>query len=1543
MPPPPHAFGQWPHPFAVLQPSHSRSSSLNDSSFLPPSLFENLNDRHLIGHRQAAGGGGGDGGQRRVMGGEQGRQSVFGPPVENEDDYVRTGGIVSGIGGPRGVGERGLGVSPDSVSGQLQAGGGSFLPQAGADEASLSAVFFPGGGANGAAARLQEHHEQQRLRYGQHFVQEEEGAGMSYGFSPLRGRSSGGTDALAALNSATVIHQRGAGAPSESRTPLSALPGFQWPPANVHGSGGESMRGSQGQSGREHPHHHIHVRGEFDHRQERSRGGVSGLIRLPGPLLLPEAAEGLGAGGSGEMEEGRRSRRAGWLQKSPRRWSDTDLDKEREAAEKWRRSLEEEIATGDVESVSTESGALFSLLLFLWDEFESRRVPFVDGETGGGRSEGGKKGEGEEKNKKEQEKGVMQVEGTGFAVRRGWAGADTAVKGGRQKGTAGDDESRGKGQAGKGKSEGSRGKGKETSGPPTDPRELFQIPKNQLNEMVETPWRVEKLMYLGFFICLDTLLYEFTFMPLQAMFTLFRLLLGFFQIRLLRPSPSVSSTTHRFSSSTYSRSLSRVGFFLGDRQGQSLNKGGETEGDGGERERGTDETESSGGEDNRGEEESCGSDFELFGVNLGAPAIYDTVRFLLLTGSYLIFSQLDVSRVYHYIRGQSLVKLYVVFNMLEIFEKLVRSLGRDLLESLLAETLQWLQTIGERKRAAEKRGEESLRETTRRKSGVSGSNSDADPGGLSSRLLAFPTATLPLSLLRDLSLSFVFSSRGQAGGREGEACAVERDRDGQKEMDRKRAGSSNAVRGSAGGEGGDEGGIAGSWEKAAAAAYVAGRLMVVVLYVCLHSSLHLLRVLALNIAINSSENAMFLIVITNNFAEIKSSVFKKFSQSALFQVQASSDVVERFHLVSDTFIVFLRMSFFKKRSKGSTLSVAGWLVFIFFLEIVVDWWKHIFLVKFNSLPAAVFERYHETLIADILMSRAPPMPASCWVVPPVLSPSRQQQQLQQEEGRTSPLGEGTQEGETSGGCKDADKDVQSGLANAKSSPEGVVMSATKFLSQSAPHPASGEHDSTTDRAAEHIDGKSCRRGDATKAAAGRKVEGTSAAVNVNSAECVGEEHIRIHAHASAECNSSQETVEREHRETGESFPKQHLEAGREAGGQEQKQGDAEIPNVTLSSPNSLQPRSTIDKEKELERRGSTEREHENSDGTGKTGDADDEGDCRQKQETALACSSTHAGGLSPELVRPPAAAENGAGPHSMSVHTATASDGGMQSPPMAPEGPSHTSVSLREVSTDSAGPPAAPVDAFSSPPTAPYPLLCTPDIAPHGTPDGASASLWSPSTAPALPDREQGQSHAGDSSSAEKHSTGHRGSVGGDREQTRRFSDVGLNGGKERGDAEVPGMSRRRERIEAVGFGFGMPGSVPGSRRYLWAPSGRERERERERDAAERHRFSLLRKAINERVGHKVVCRGAVAFSHAPARRLGFVALPLATLLLSSAPTFSMRSPLAMLALVLIVLCLFLLKAVVSVVLVAYGISRRRRIFKLEGKKPGEFAGLGSL
>jgi hypothetical protein len=56
--------------------------------------------------------------------------------------------------------------------------------------------------------------------------------------------------------------------------------------------------------------------------------------------------------------------------------------------------------------------------------------------------------------------------------------------------------------------------------------------------------------------------------------------------------------------------------------------------------------------------------------------IYDLLTAALIVAGVYTISQVHMSIVYHYIRGQAVIKLYVIFNMLEIIDKLFTSLGQ---------------------------------------------------------------------------------------------------------------------------------------------------------------------------------------------------------------------------------------------------------------------------------------------------------------------------------------------------------------------------------------------------------------------------------------------------------------------------------------------------------------------------------------------------------------------------------------------------------------------------------------------------------------------------------------------------------------------------------------------------------------------------------------------------------------------------------------------------------------------------------------------------
>ncbi|QRW24996.1 hypothetical protein RhiXN_06945 [Rhizoctonia solani] len=105
-------------------------------------------------------------------------------------------------------------------------------------------------------------------------------------------------------------------------------------------------------------------------------------------------------------------------------------------------------------------------------------------------------------------------------------------------------------------------------------------------------------------------------------------------------------------------------------------------------------------------------------------------------------------------------------------------------------------------------------------------------------------------------------------------------------------------------------------------------------YLVLHSLVLVYQLISLNVAINSYDNALLTLLISNQFVEIKGSVFKKFEKDNLFQITCA-----------DIPVMTVLLS-----------------------ELVVDWLKHAFITKFNHIRPSVYERYTDVLCRDLLAS-----------------------------------------------------------------------------------------------------------------------------------------------------------------------------------------------------------------------------------------------------------------------------------------------------------------------------------------------------------------------------------------------------------------------------------------------------------------------------------------------------------------------------------------------------------------------------------------------
>nr|ODN87227.1 hypothetical protein L203_03499 [Cryptococcus depauperatus CBS 7841] len=150
-------------------------------------------------------------------------------------------------------------------------------------------------------------------------------------------------------------------------------------------------------------------------------------------------------------------------------------------------------------------------------------------------------------------------------------------------------------------------------------------------------------------------------------------------------------------------------------------------------------------------------------------------------------------------------------------------------------------------------------------------------------------------------------------------------------------------------------------------------------YVLLHSLIFFYMLVSLNVAINSYDYTLLSLLISNQFVEIKGSVFKKFEKENLFQIMCA-DIVERFQLslmltviairnvieMSGSEIAFLPKSFM--RGKSLVESILSPVLFVILSEMVVDWLKHAFITKFNHVRASVYERFTDVLAKDVLLA-----------------------------------------------------------------------------------------------------------------------------------------------------------------------------------------------------------------------------------------------------------------------------------------------------------------------------------------------------------------------------------------------------------------------------------------------------------------------------------------------------------------------------------------------------------------------------------------------
>jgi hypothetical protein len=131
-----------------------------------------------------------------------------------------------------------------------------------------------------------------------------------------------------------------------------------------------------------------------------------------------------------------------------------------------------------------------------------------------------------------------------------------------------------------------------------------------------------------------------------------------------------------------------------------------------------------------------------------------------------------------------------------------------------------------------------------------------------------------------------------------------------------------------------------------------------------HTFILLTHAVTLSVAINSHTNAMLLVLISNNFAEMKGHVFKKQDPEKLFGV-SRLDVIERVHLcVCLMFVTAQRIMAAGNLEMALTRKFLNDIALVMGSEIFVDVVKHSFMAKFNGLRPGVYRRFYRQICRD---------------------------------------------------------------------------------------------------------------------------------------------------------------------------------------------------------------------------------------------------------------------------------------------------------------------------------------------------------------------------------------------------------------------------------------------------------------------------------------------------------------------------------------------------------------------------------------------------
>ncbi|XAR63698.1 hypothetical protein NMG60_11023728 [Bertholletia excelsa] len=130
-----------------------------------------------------------------------------------------------------------------------------------------------------------------------------------------------------------------------------------------------------------------------------------------------------------------------------------------------------------------------------------------------------------------------------------------------------------------------------------------------------------------------------------------------------------------------------------------------------------------------------------------------------------------------------------------------------------------------------------------------------------------------------------------------------------------------------------------------------------------HSFILLAQAITLSTCIVAHNNALLALLVSNNFAEIKSNVFKRFSKDNI-HTMVYYDSVERFHI--SAFLIFVLAQNMREAEGPWFHSFLSNAFLVFVCEMMIDIIKHSFIAKFNDIKPIAFSEFLEDLCNQTL-------------------------------------------------------------------------------------------------------------------------------------------------------------------------------------------------------------------------------------------------------------------------------------------------------------------------------------------------------------------------------------------------------------------------------------------------------------------------------------------------------------------------------------------------------------------------------------------------